>query len=325
MTNDKIKRVIAIDIGGSFIKSALVNSQGKILLSKKIETGNNFGLEVVLNNIVKAIEEVYEKGVSAIGIGLPGLINIEDPSKNILNNIPALNGFDLKKFLESKFGLETKIDNDANNATKGEFLFGEHTKNSKNFMIVVLGAGVGGGLILERKFYKGSNNFSGEIGHTVYIRNGKECTCGKFGCIEAYASATSIRKSALYYKKLNLNTELNNYKNEDIDAKLVFDLVRRKDIYCKYIIEEVADALATCISTAINLLNLDCVVIGGQLSIAGNLLLDPILFYLNRDTIPLSYKNCKVEMSELGNNAGLYGSAILVLPELDKEGIFSQN
>ncbi len=326
MTIRIVKRTLSIDIGGTNIKGALINSEGKVLLKKTIKTNAHSNLETILKNISKTIEGVNETGVVGIGVGVPGFINSKTNILEAIPNIPELVNFNLKKFIEDKFQLPVFIDNDANNAIRGEFIFGSPIKNHNHFMFITVGTGVGAGLILNKKLHKGASSFGGEFGHSIFLPNGRQCTCGKYGCIEAYASATAIMKEVrnLYskIKELNYSSLLSNYDLELIEAKLVFDLAKRGDLLCQNIVDEVARALGTGIASILNVLALDHVTIGGQISLAGNTLLQPLLLHVFRNTLPQILKACTIELSQLGNDAGLYGGAVLSMPELDKEGIF---
>ena len=313
------KKILAVDIGGTFIKSALIDSEGKIYKREKTPTQAQESKEVVLANLKKAFDKVYEPGVSGLGLGSPGCIDPKKGSVNAVENIPCLNGLSLTDFFKREYKIPAAIDNDANNAAKGEYLFGAGQKK-RNFMGLTLGTGVGGGLVLDGSFHRGVNNYAGEIGHMVYIPDGAPCTCGKRGCLEAYASATAIIRSAQSMLKRGLPTKLKKHDPKEIDSKLICDLAKEGDAICLSIIQDVAKALGVVLGSAINLLNLECLVLGGGISAAGDVLFEPLRLYASRQTLPMAYERCTILPSKLGNDAGLLGcAASALMPEEEKK------
>ena len=307
-----MKKIIAIDIGGTFIKSALLDSEGKIHKREETPTQANESKEVVLANLRSAFDKVYESDVCGVGLGSPGCVDPEKGIVSAVDNIPCLSGLCLSDFLKDKNNIPVVIDNDANNASKGEYLFGAGQKK-KNFLGVTLGTGVGGGLILDGHFHRGVNNYAGEIGHMTYIPDGAPCTCGKRGCLEAYASATAMIRSAQSIIKRKLPSALTQHDPKEIDSKLICDLAKEGDALCLSIIHDVAKALGVVLGAAINLLNLECVVIGGGISAAGDILFTPLCLYASRHALPMAYEKCTILPSKLGNDAGLLGCAAAVL------------
>ncbi len=314
----KKPKIIAIDIGGTFIKSALINHEGKIFKREKTPTQAQANTKTILENLATAYEKVQEDDVCGIGLGVPGCVNPQSGKVSAIDNIPALEGISLTEFFMQKTKLPTYIDNDANSATKGEYIFGTSQKGLKNFMAITLGTGVGGGLILDGEFYRGANNYAGEIGHMTYIPDGAPCNCGKRGCLEAYASATAIIRSAKSMIKRSINTSLKDHDLQNIDAKLICDLAKKGDRICQFILHDAAKALGTVLGTVTNLLNLECIVIGGGMAAAGNILFEPLGLYACRHTLPMAYPHCKILPSLLGNDAGLLGCGASVLMEQKK-------
>ena len=306
------KKIAAIDIGGTFIKSALVDSEGRIHKREKTPTQACESKEIVLGNLRTAFDKVYEADVFGVGMGSPGCVDPKKGTVSAVENIPCLSGLCLTDFLKDKHELPVVIDNDANNAAKGEYLFGAG-QQKRNFLGITLGTGVGGGLVLDGHFHRGLNNYAGEIGHMTYIPDGAACTCGKRGCLEAYASATAIIRSAHSMLKRKLPTKLSEHDPKEIDSKLICDLAKKGDLLSASIIQDLAKALGTVLGTAINLLNLECVVVGGGISAAGDILFRPLQLYTSRHALPMAYEQCSILPSKLGNDAGLLGCAASVL------------
>ena len=298
-------------MGGTFIKSALVSKEGSILKTAKVLTEANQNRETVVANLRRAFEEVYVQGILGIGIGSPGCVDPESGKVGAVDNIPCLNDFCLKSFLGEKNNIPIFVDNDANNAAKGEYLFG-NGKGTKHFMALTLGTGVGSGLILNECFYRGNNNYAGELGHMTYIPDGMACTCGKRGCLEAYASATALIRNAKSMIKRQLSTKLTQYDPEQLDAHLICDLAKQGDELCQSILQDMARALGTVIGTVINLLNLECIVIGGGV-LCWRYSFTPLRLYASRHALPLAYTRCRILPSQLGNEANLLGCAASVV------------
>lgn len=306
--------IIAVDLGGTNIKSALLTGAGELIRKESTPTGGAAGKERVIENILEAVRRVAAPGrrLAGIGIGSPGWVNCETGEVNWIENIPALNGVNLVAAVGAVCDCPVYIDNDATNATRGEFLFGAG-RGAKNFMGVTLGTGVGGGLILDGRVFTGSIHYAGEIGHVTYIPEGMACSCGKRGCLEAYASATAIRRAALSIQKRRIGSKLLNVSPEDLDARLVCDLAREGDEACRSIVYEAGGALGVVIGGVINLLNLDRVAIGGGVAAAGEILLEPVRLYASRHALPYAFECAQILPADLGNDAGLYGAAALVL------------
>ncbi len=321
MVKDEVKieagNAVAIDIGGTFIKSALVSSEGEVLSYSSIPTQASRSREAVVANIRRAYQEVDpgEGKVVGIGMGSPGCIDPLSGEVNWVENISCLNGISLTQALKKEINLPIYIDNDATNASKGEYLFGAG-KGAKSLMAVTLGTGIGGGLILDGQVCRGMNNYSGEIGHMTYIPDGMACNCGKRGCLEAYASATAIVRSAESMIKRRLTSRLTELKPQTIDAQLVCDLARQGDEVCCSIIHDVGKALGVVIGSAINLLNLERILIGGGIAAAGDILFEPLRLYTSRHALPLALEGCEILPAALGNDAGLLGCAATVFLEM---------
>ena len=307
-----MKTVIAIDIGGTLIKSALVSSDGKILKSKKTPTQASESRDIITSNLREAFDKVYESSAIAVGIGSPGCVDPKTGIVDAVDNIPALSGLCLTDFLKGHKEIPVMIDNDANNAAKGEYLFGIG-KGTKNFMGITLGTGVGGGLFLDGRFYRGTNNYSGEIGHMTYIPDGLSCACGKNGCLEAYASGPAMVRSAKSMLKRNFNTKLSKHKVDAITPELICKLADQGDRLSMSIVHDVARALGIVLGTATNLMNLECIAVGGGISLAGDVLFQPLGIYAARHTLPRAYECCIIKPSEIGNDAGLLGCAATAL------------
>ncbi|OGW74562.1 MAG: hypothetical protein A3J81_04480, partial [Nitrospirae bacterium RIFOXYB2_FULL_43_5] len=250
--------------------------------------------------------KISKKDVLGIGFGSPGPL---DTKKGIIHFCPNLKGWKnvpLVKIVSSKTGISTYLENDANAAAYGEWRMGSG-KGVCNMLFATLGTGIGGGLILNGELYHGKDDAAGELGHVILFPDGIKCGCGSKGCIEMYASATGIVRRAK--EALNTSTILT--------SKDVYLAALKKNKIALNIMEETGRFLGIVFSSIINLLNLDMIVIGGNVSNAGEMLLKPIRKEIIR-TAMYPAKNIKVIKAKLGPNAGMIGAACLVLDRINK-------
>lgn len=310
--------VIGMDLGGTTIKLGIVNSEGKIIDSLIYPTlAESNSIDTIYKNMINAVNDLISRNkkikIDSIGIGSPGVISPDEEKILGISNIPVLNGFPLAKEIEKDFGVPTYIDNDANSAARGEYLFGA-AKGKDNFFMVTLGTGVGGAIFINGKLYKGYTNFAGEIGHMIIVTDGKFCTCGNFGCWESYASATAMVKKAKTLVERGYETSLSLYYPE-LNAKIIVDEARKGDEIAVDVVVEIGKYVGIGIANLINILNPHYVVIGGGLSHAGDILLNEIKHYSKVNTRPFSWDVVDIVMAQLGNQAGIMGSAALALME----------
>ncbi len=196
---------IGVDVGGTNVKIALVDLDGKIAFSNTVPTRAEMGYEAGVNNIKQAIKDLMQesnqtnKTVEAIGFGLPGQIDYKEGIVKNLPNIPGWVNIPLAKIIEDEFSIPTRLDNDVRCAALGELNFGAG-KGCENLICITVGTGIGSGIILNGKLVRGAANAAGEIGHIKMEMNGGPlCGCGDYGCFEAYASGPAIVTMAKEY------------------------------------------------------------------------------------------------------------------------------
>ena len=196
---------IGVDIGGTNIKIALVDLEGKIVYSNTTPTRAEMGYEAGVNNIKQAIKDLMQetgadnKTIDAIGFGLPGQIDYKGGFVKNLPNIPGWVNIPLAKIIEEEFNIPTRLDNDVRCAALGELNFGAG-KGCENLICITVGTGIGSGIVLNGKLVRGASNAAGEIGHIkMSLNDGPLCGCGDYGCFEAYASGPSIVTMAKEY------------------------------------------------------------------------------------------------------------------------------
>lgn len=300
---------IGIDLGGTNIATGLVNKTGEIILKKSIPTRPKRKPELIIKDMAtNCIEILNESNISlpqvkSIGIGIPGRCQ----NKTILHacNIESLDNFNIENELKKYFNLPIYLENDANCAAFAEYLFGA-SKDYKNSIMVTLGTGIGGGIIIDGKIYKGFQAGAGEIGHHVIISNGEKCNCGRNGCWEAYASATALINQASIAAKKNPNSKL----NTELNAQKIFEIADANDKTAQDVISNYIFYLAEGLTNLINILHPEIIVIGGGISVQGEKLLTPVRKQIQKN-VYMKNLDTKIVQAKLGNDAGIVGAAIL--------------
>lgn len=308
---------IGVDLGGTNIKAGVIDDEGKIVSNLMIPTEASFGWERVISNIKKVISNLLKNNsVYAIGVGVPGPVDFENGIIKEMPAIPGAKNVNISKELKEEFGRPVFVDNDANNFALGEVVFGV-AKGKKYVIGITLGTGIGGGIIIDGKIYRGAKNYAGEIGHITIVPNGVQCNCGKFGCWEAYGSATALIKNALSYKKRNIETKLKEYPDDKIEAKIVFDLAKENDEFCSRLVQDMFFYLGIGVASLVNVFNPEMVVLGGGVSLAGNFLLDPVKKIAFENIMPPLREGLEIVLSKSGNSAGMLGAAGLAKIEYE--------
>ena len=302
MPKSKVSVFIGVDLGGTDLKYGLVNSAGKILVSKKTRAKISEGQKALIGQARAAAGELLftakQRGwrVVRAGIGSPGAVNFAT-GKVFGNspNLPGWEGVNLKKSLRG-LGVPVYADNDANCAALAESLFGA-ARNSQSALCVTVGTGIGGGLILNGRVYRGSSFSAGEIGHTTLVFEGKECGCGSRGCLEKYASVSALLETAgeRGYAAVQALTDAAR-KGE----KPALELIGRQAAY-----------LGAGLASAINLFNPEKAILGGGFVDVYPPFLKLVEKEIRQRTFPAALLKLKVSRAQLGNEAGLVGAAFL--------------
>ena len=320
------KWIVGVDLGGTTTKLAFVTDGGEIVTKWEIPTDNtNEGKNITIN-IAKAIEEKLTElsqtkdNLIGIGMGAPGPVNYE---KGIVLNVVNLgwpNNYPLKESLETATSLPAAIENDANCAALGEMWMGAG-EGAKDLVCVTLGTGVGGGVITGGKVVQGINGAAGEIGHITAIPSGGgQCNCGKTGCLETVASATGIVRLAHMELAKGLDSELSAKlaENDTITAKEVFDAARNNDGVAQKVLDEVSFHLGFVLASIANTLNPEKIVLGGGVSKAGAILLNPVKSNFEKFAFSAVRDSTELALATLGNDAGVLGAAWLIKNKLNQ-------
>ncbi|MGE5196946.1 MAG: ROK family protein [Deltaproteobacteria bacterium] len=298
------KFIIGIDLGGTNLKIALLNPKFRIAYKEILSTKNFLSKASLIEAIIKAVNKVIlennltRKDILGVGAGLPGPIDAKQGLVHFLPNIAGWKDVKLKQILEKKLRLPVFLDNDANLMCLAEYEMGA-ARGAKNAVCITLGTGVGGGIIIDGKLYRGSAFAAGEIGHIPINENGPKCNCGGVACLEAYIGNNKIiREAAASFKKKLTLEEL---------SRMAHSGNRR----ARQIWETVARRLGIALSGVINLINPDCIVIGGGVANAGRLLFDNVIKTVSERAMTVQSEHVRIFKAKLGDDAGLVGAAIL--------------
>lgn len=304
-----------VDVGGTAIKMGLFTTGGELIEKWEIKTNKENQGSQIFDDIANQIEEklsgkgIPKSEVAGIGIGVPGPVKSDGTVVKCIN--VGWGVLNVEQELSTRTGLPVKAGNDANIAALGEMWKGGG-RGCRNLLLVTLGTGVGGGIIIEGNMLYGSNGAGGEIGHVVVNQHETEvCGCGKKGCLEQYASASGIvrmTKKALATE--TRDTVLNTVEN--LTAKDIFDAAKSNDTVAVEQVEQMGNILGTALASIACVINPERIVIGGGVSKAGKILIDVIEKQFMEQTFH-ACRNAEFALAELGNDAGIYGGACLIL------------
>lgn len=303
-----------VDLGGTTVKIGLFDPEGTVLEkweipTRKDDNGNNILPDIAAAILGKMDEmNIAKEAVIGVGIGVPGPVDDEGVIYKAVNL--GWGVMNINDVLGGLLQLPVKAGNDANVAALGEMWCGGG-KGYNNMVLVTLGTGVGGGIIINGKILTGATGAGGEIGH-IHMQDDEPeaCGCGNHGCLEQYGSATGIVRLAT--RKLAATSEDSVLRKEEVTAKAVFDAVKAGDKVACEIAEEFGEYLGKGLASIAAVVNPGAFVIGGGVSKAGDILLD----YVSKNYVKYAFHACRdaaFKLATLGNDAGIYGAAKLVL------------
>lgn len=309
------KYVVGVDLGGTKIYTALVDLDGNIIKEKTVETLAHEGEQAVKGRIIDTIDYVTEGTdknlIKSIGIGSPGPLDVKNGIIIENSNLPFKN-FAIVKTIKEKYDLPTYLDNDANVATLGEFMFGAG-KGTENMVFITASTGIGGGAVLNGKLFRGATGNALEVGHMTVSTEGPRCGCGNLGCAEALGSGTAIGKRAKEAVSTNVTTSLKNYDN--VTAKEVFKEAANGDRVAKNILNTSLTYLGIAVANTITNFDPEKVVVGGGVVNGGDIVIDTIRNVVEERCMAAFVENCTIEKAVLGGKAGVLGAAALAITE----------
>lgn len=312
------KLILGADVGGTNIKTVLVNGRGKVLATLKRPTLARRGRDALIERLVLTLRDTVKKSGAAmkdaagVGIGFAGPL---DPVTGIVFNPPNIPGWfnvPLRDILIQKLKKPVALDNDANLVALGEYWKGAG-RGAKALVCLTLGTGVGGGIVLNGRVWHGASGIAGEIGHMTVVRNGRRCLCGNRGCLEVYASS----KGLMFRMQ-----ELLEGGRARRPGKLTPENIERwalsGDKTARRAIRDTGVILGVAIANIANMLNPDVVVVGGGISKIGELLFEPIRTEVKKRAFPQAVEGLKIVKAELEDDAGALGAARYLMLSLDK-------
>jgi glucokinase len=297
---------IGLDLGGTNLRAAAIDGNGKLLDKTAGSTNYIQGREAVLSDIVAAIETLRSRqgttGLTGIGIGVPGFIRMKEGFITSSNNLPYFENFPIRDAIEQRLGTRVILENDANAAALGEKWIGAG-RDFDDLVLLTLGTGVGGGIISGGRVVRGFVGMAGELGHITVSPNGNPCGCGNQGCLEKHASASAVVAMA---EMMHLG--------EHLTAKDVYDLAKTAgDIgeRARAVWHAVGEALGIALATLVNTFNFPLYVLSGGMLPAWEFFAPPMMETVARRSYTFRATQTLIKPAVLGNEAGLFGAAYL--------------
>lgn len=306
---------IGVDLGGTNIAAGVVDENGKILVQDSTPTLNERPYTEIVKDMANLCKKIIadaglaESDIKAIGIGSPGSIDNENGVVVYANNLKMDHSpiaAELKKYIS----VPVNIENDANAAAYGEYVI--NGGGVDDFVFITLGTGVGGGVIINKKIYRGFNGAGGELGHITLVHDGEPCTCGNHGCWEAYASVTALIRQTEAAMKENPDSMMHEVakKENKVSGKTAFIAAKNGDAAAQKVVDTYIGYVADGIMSVINIFQPEKLVIGGGISREGDYLLKPIIRYVDKTGYNKYMKKTKISIATLFNDAGIIGAAL---------------
>lgn len=312
------KYYIGIDLGGTFIKGGVVDDLGRILYQTKTPTESEKGADGVAANIAALVDVLLKElglqadDVEGVGMGVPGMIDGK-AGKVVYSNNLRWKDFAIGEKVETLTGLRVKISNDANVAALGEVKFGED-EPYENAVLLTLGTGVGGGIVADGRLIEGNKSAGAELGHMVIVAHGEQCTCGRKGCLEAYASATALIRDTKRAMEAHKDSKMWEIGSLDaVTGKTAFDY-QEVDLYAKAVVRSYIQHLAFGITNIANIFRPEAVLLGGGVCAQGEALTKPLQEIVDKEIFAGELgPYVPVKTAKLGNSAGILGAAALLM------------
>ena len=313
------KYAVGIDIGGTTAKFGIVDRNGKILEQDRVPSNEHAVVEDFIDDMYAKLIPMIDKvgGIDnfvGIGMGAPNG-NFYTGTIEYAPNLKWKGIIPIAELIEKKFGLTTRLTNDANAAAVGEMMYG-CTKDIKHFITITLGTGVGSGIVIDGKIVLGHDGFAGELGHTIIRPGGRmHKSTGMRGSLESYASATGVRETAIEMLTAQPESEslLRNYSINELTSETVFDCAMQGDDIANKIFEFTGQILGESLANFVMFSSPEAIILFGGLTKAGNLLLNPTRTHMEANLLPIFQNKVKLLFSELKEaDAAILGASALV-------------
>jgi glucokinase len=303
---------VAADLGGTHLRVAAVDSNGKVLDRIKLQTPTGDYAEDIVRAVSESARTLENRLTNrksrfrAISVVVPGTVHVESGVVVKAPNLPCLNAFHLAAALEEELNCPAVIENDANAAAVGEAWAGAG-RGYKSIICITLGTGVGGGIILDEKLLRGIDGSAGEIGHICVEANGYPCPCGSRGCLERYSSATAIVRITKELLPQYQNSPLSSAK--DITASSIYDAGLRGDKLALEVFRIMGFYLGVGLASLVNVLNPEIIVLGGGVSAGWDLFYQHVREQVDARAFSVPARRARILRTEQGDDAGLLGAA----------------
>lgn len=313
------KYAIGIDVGGTTTKFGIVSSEGKILCQDRLPTNTHDDVADFIDELYGKLEPMMasvggKEKIVGIGMGAPNG-NIYTGTIEYAPNLKWKGIIPIAELMQKKFGLPTKLTNDANAAAVGEMMYG-CAKNMKHFITITLGTGVGSGIVIDGKIVVGHDGFAGELGHTIIRPGGRpHKSTGMRGSLEAYASATGVRETAieLLTEHPEKSSLLRDYSINELTSETVYDCAMKGDRIANEIFEFTGQILGESLANFVMFSSPEAIVLFGGLTKAGPLLINPTRKHMEANLLPIFRNKVKLLFSELKEaDAAILGASALI-------------
>jgi N-acetylglucosamine repressor len=321
LLNAEARYVLGIDMGRFSTHIAILNLNRQIVSNEGIIELELEHDEIIVEKIYQKFKELVKsagidpKKLIGIGVAFPGLIDARTGMSQTYKNF---SDGPLSKFFQDKFDLPVFVENDARVMALGESYFGL-AQGKENVLCLKIGAGIGMGMILNGKLYRGNSGFAGEFGHLEVEPEGKLCICGKRGCLETVASGQAIASRAqkdMSNGMVSILGKLSGERPDHIDAEMVVEAAQLEDQYAIGLLSEMGEQLGKGIAVLINIFNPEMIIIGGKIGVAENYIIDPLQLSLNKYAISRIKRDCQIVTSKLRGKAALLGAFALVIDKI---------
>ncbi|MBN1873468.1 MAG: ROK family protein [Anaerolineae bacterium] len=316
-----VLRFIAVDLGGTQIRTARYTADGVQEARVAMSTGSEDGMDFVLRRVRSAIRQVWplEGPVAAIGIGVPGPVDYKHGILRFAPNLPESQNIPFRNLLVNTFGVPVFVGNDADVAALAEHRFGAG-QGVSDMIYMTISTGIGGGMIFNNRLFTGGNGLGGEIGHITLDIHGLKCGCGNYGCLETLSSGTAIARQMqerIAAGEFSVLTERVGGDISKITAKEVSMAAQEGDELAKSVFEQAGIYLGTAIVSLMYMLNPSLFVLGGSVTKAGDLLFGPVQSVITERAPAIYQAQTRVVPAQLGADVGLWGALALCLMELE--------
>jgi len=315
----KKKYLGAVDLGGSKILSVIAEDDGRRLGEDRRSTSAEEGPELVLERVVGSLEEALAKAglqqgdLAAVGICSPGPCDIGVGVICSAPNLPGWQDVPICRYVEERMGVPTRLENDATAAAVGEHVYGAG-RGCRHVIYMTVSTGIGGGLVIDGRLYRGATGVAAELGHMTIDPHGPVCGCGNRGCLEALASGTAIAARGEELVAQGGSALLAKLAQEQgrLTAETVAQAAGQGDIACQDIIRRAGYYLGIGFASYLNIFNPELIIIGGGLAKVGDLLLAPARAEMEARAMPEALKAVQLKLAELGDHAGVMGMVALL-------------